>query len=42
MIGILDSALKEADTLTQIKQIEVVPPDEHIGMMDYVIFASWE
>lgn len=37
MIGILDSALKEADTLTQIKQIEVVPPDEHIAS-DEVVF----
>lgn len=37
MIGILDSALKEADTLTQMKQIEVVPPDEHIAS-DEVVF----
>ena len=39
MIGILDSALKEADTLTQIEQIEIVNPEQHI-ISDEVIFED--
>lgn len=39
MIGILDSALKEADTLTQIKQVEVTTPAQHITSNE-VIFED--
>ena len=39
MIGILDSALKEAETLTQIKQIEITSPEQHIKS-DEVVFED--
>lgn len=39
MIGILDSALKEADTLTRIKQVEVTTPAQHITSNE-VIFED--
>lgn len=39
MIGILDSALNEADTLNTIKQIELLNPKQHITS-DEVIFEN--
>lgn len=37
MIGILDNALKESDTLTQMEQVEVLNPKQHI-ISDEIIF----
>lgn len=39
MIGILDSALKETDSLTQMEQIQVASPEQHIAS-DEIIFED--
>ena len=39
MIGILDSALKETNSLTQMEQIQVATPEQHIAS-DEIIFED--